>query len=91
MAKWKCPNTGNLEMSCSVDKVVSMGFLFNTIVLAGLRVRSLPVEYRARKLTVGLRNPGVLFISFHRKIVSLSETSSYILRMVGRPCYITGS
>jgi hypothetical protein len=79
-------------MSCSVDKVVSIGFLFNTIVLAGLRVRSLPVEYRARKLTVGLRIPGVfLFISFHRRIVSFSETSSYILRMVGRPCYNTGS
>ncbi len=62
-----------------------------SIVLAGLRVRSLPVEYRARKLTVGLRIPGVLFISFHRRIVSLSETSSYILRMVGRPCYNTGS
>ena len=71
-------------MSYSVDKVVSMGFLFNTIVLAGLRVRSLPVGYRARKLTVGLRIPGVLFINFHRRIVSFSETSSYILRMVGR-------
>ena len=71
-------------MSYSVDKVVSMGFLFNTIVLAGLRVRSLPVGYRARKLTVGLRIPGVLFINFHHRIVSFSETSSYILRMVGR-------
>jgi len=74
-----------------MDKVANLGFLFNTIVLAGLRVRSLPVEYRARKLTEGLRNPGVLFISFHRRIVSFSETSSYILRMVGRPFYITGS
>jgi len=50
-----------------------------------------PVSDRARKLTVGLRIPGVLFINFHRRIVSFSETSSYILRMVGRPCYNTGS
>ena len=27
---------GNLEMSSSVNKVVSIGFLFNYIVLAGL-------------------------------------------------------
>jgi hypothetical protein len=73
-------------MSSSIDKVVSIVFLFNHIVLAGLRVRSPPLGYRARKLTIGLRIPGVLIINFHRRIVSFSETSSYILRMVGRQC-----
>ena len=71
-------------MSYMVDKVVNIGFLFNYIVLAGLRVRSLPLGYRARKLTVGLRIPGVLFINFQHRIVNFSETSSYVLRMVGR-------
>ena len=63
-------------MSYLVDKVVNNGFLFNYIVLAGLRVRSLPLGYRARKLTVGLRILGVLFINFHHRIVNFSETSS---------------
>ena len=71
-------------MSSSIDKVVSIVFLFNHIVLAGLRVRSLPLGYRARKLTVGLRILGVLFINFQHRIVNFSETSSYVLRMVGR-------
>jgi hypothetical protein len=26
MANQKCPNAGNLEMSCSMDKVASLGF-----------------------------------------------------------------
>ena len=55
-----------------VDKVVNIGFLFNYIVLAGLRVRSLPLGYRARKLTVGLRILGVLFINFQHRIVNFS-------------------